>query len=126
MESPSFGHPKLEVRTQREAILYGRDKAGNSFSGGKSRRNLFGDRRSMVDGEDALNGIRIEPAPAVIRIRQAAREVNGEHVEVLSMGYTDRILVNITTEGKIGHLVKSRLDRANGDFNIAVQYHAYE
>ena|SRR5579862_3940539 len=55
--------------------------------------------------EDVLSKVRIEPAPAVIKTRQAAREINGQHVEVLAMGYTDRIMINVTQEGKIGQLV---------------------
>jgi len=60
---------------------------------------------AAVNDEDVLSKVQIEPAPAIIRTRQQAREIDGQHVEVLSMGYTDRIMINVATEGKIGHLV---------------------
>jgi hypothetical protein len=58
-----------------------------------------------VDGRDQSSKIRIEPTAAIIRTTQAAREIDGQHVEVLVMGYTDRIMINVTTEGKLGQLV---------------------
>jgi hypothetical protein len=54
---------------------------------------------------DPLSKVRIEPTSPIIRTKQAAKEVNGHHVEVLVMGYSDRIMVNVTMEGKIGQLV---------------------
>ena len=54
---------------------------------------------------DPISKIQIEPTSPIIRTKQAAKEVNGHHVEVLVMGYSDRIMVNVTTEGKIGQLV---------------------
>ena len=49
--------------------------------------------------------IRIEATAPIIRTKQAAREIDGQHVEVLVMGYTDRIMINVTMEGKLGQLV---------------------
>lgn len=54
---------------------------------------------------DVASKIRIEPAAPIIRTKQAAKEVNGQHVEVLVMGYSDRIMIHVTTEGKLGQLV---------------------
>jgi hypothetical protein len=54
---------------------------------------------------DSLSKVRIEPTSPIIQTKQAAKEVNGRHVEVLVMGYSDRIMVNVTMEGKIGQLV---------------------
>jgi hypothetical protein len=54
---------------------------------------------------DVARTIRIEPTTPIIRTKQAAKEINGQHVEVLVMGYSDRIMINITTEGKLGQLV---------------------
>lgn len=77
--------------------------------------------------EDVLSKVRIEPAPAIIKTRQAAREINGQHVEVLAMGYSDRIMVNITAEGKIGHLVlKPEFWVLTVDIHIAVKSITYE
>ena len=58
-----------------------------------------------VDGCDQQSKIRIEATAPIIRTKQAAREIDGQHVEVLVMGYTDRIMINVTTEGKLGQLV---------------------
>ena len=52
-----------------------------------------------------LSKIRIEPTAPIILTKQAAREVNGQNVELLVMGYTDRIAINVTTEGKLGQIV---------------------
>src|SRR5271154_6903543 len=52
-----------------------------------------------------LSKIRIEPSAPIIRTKQAAREVNGQNVEILVMGYTDRIAINVTTVGKLGQIV---------------------
>jgi hypothetical protein len=57
--------------------------------------------------------IRIEPTSPIIRIKQAAKQVNGQHVEVLVMGYTDRIMINVTTEGKLGQLVSPLWGHSN-------------
>jgi hypothetical protein len=57
---------------------------------------------------DLASTIRIEPAAPIIQIKQAAKDINGLHIEVLVMGYTDRIMINVTTDGKLGQLV-SRL-----------------
>jgi len=54
--------------------------------------------------------IRIEPTSPIIRTKQVARVIDGQHVEVLVMGYTDRIMINVTTEGKLGQLVWSPLN----------------
>jgi hypothetical protein len=59
----------------------------------------------MAMNDDLASRIRIEPAAAIIRTKQAAKDVNGQHIEVLVMGYTDRIMINVTTEGKLGQLV---------------------
>lgn len=45
--------------------------------------------------EDVLSKVQIEPAPTIIHTKQQAREIDGQHVEVLSMGYTDRIMINV-------------------------------
>jgi hypothetical protein len=60
-------------------------------------------RMSVHNG--LLSKIRIEPTAPIIRTKQAAREVNGQNVELLVMGYTDRIVINVTTEGKLGQIV---------------------
>jgi hypothetical protein len=60
-------------------------------------------RMSVHNG--LLSKIRIEPTAPIIRTKQAAREVNGQNVEILVMGYTDRIVINVTTEGKLGQIV---------------------
>jgi hypothetical protein len=52
-----------------------------------------------------LSKVRIEPTAPIIRTKQAAREVNGQNVEILVMAYTHRITINVTTEGKLGQLV---------------------
>jgi hypothetical protein len=58
-----------------------------------------------VDGRDQQSKIRIEPTAPIRRTKQAAREIDGQHVEVLVMGYTDRITINVMAEGKLGQLV---------------------
>jgi hypothetical protein len=58
---------------------------------------------SVNDGQQGK--IRIEPTAPIIRTKQAAREIDGQHVEVLVLGYTERIMINVTTEGKLGQLV---------------------
>ena len=58
-----------------------------------------------VKGGDQQSKIRIEPTTSIIQTKQTAREIDGQHVEVLVMGYTDRIMINVTTEGKLGQLV---------------------
>jgi hypothetical protein len=60
---------------------------------------------SSAQSNDTLSEVRIEPTSPIIRTKQAAREVNGQHVEILVMGYTDRIMINVTMEGKLGQLV---------------------
>ena len=59
--------------------------------------------------DDPLRDVRIEQTALIIRTKRAAREVNGQHVEVLAMGYSDRIMINVTTEGKLGQLVESTI-----------------
>jgi len=56
---------------------------------------------------DVASRILIEPTTPIIRTKQAAKEINGQHIEVLVMGYSDRIMINITTEGKLGQLAPS-------------------
>jgi hypothetical protein len=56
-------------------------------------------------GVDSQEEVRITPAQPIIRTKQAARQIDGQHVEVLVMGYMDRIMVTVSMEGKIGHLV---------------------
>ena len=63
------------------------------------------DQNLMSLNGDPLSHVRIERTSPIIRTKQAAREVNSQHVEVLVMGYSDRIMINVTTEGKIGQLV---------------------
>jgi|SRR5271155_2556557 len=52
-----------------------------------------------------LSKIRIEPTAPIIQTKQASREANGQNVEILVMGYTDRIAINVTTVGKLGQIV---------------------
>jgi hypothetical protein len=59
----------------------------------------------MATEDNPLINIRIEPTTPTIRTKQAAKQIHNQHVEVLIMGYTDRIMINVTTRGKIGHLV---------------------
>ena len=59
----------------------------------------------MSVNDDQQDKIRIEPTAPIIRTKQAAREIDGQHVEVLVLGYTERIMINVTTEGKLGQLV---------------------
>jgi hypothetical protein len=54
---------------------------------------------------DSLEEVRIKPAAPIIRTKQVARKLDGQHVEVLVMGYTDRIMITVSMEGKIGPLV---------------------
>ena len=49
--------------------------------------------------------VRIEPAARIIETKQIAGTLHDQHIEVLVMGYADRILITITSEGKIGQLV---------------------
>jgi hypothetical protein len=59
---------------------------------------------SYVNG-DTISNVRIEPVSPIIQTKQVARDVNGQHIEVLVMGYSDRIMINVITEGKLGQLV---------------------
>jgi hypothetical protein len=52
------------------------------------------------------NVVRVEETTPIIRIKQAAKQVNDQHIEILVMGYVDRIAINVTMEGKIGHMVR--------------------
>jgi hypothetical protein len=52
------------------------------------------------------DAIRIEPTTPIIPTKQAARILQDQHVEVLVMSYSDRILINVLSEGKIGHMVR--------------------
>jgi hypothetical protein len=61
----------------------------------------------MSTQHNPLLNIRIEPTTPIIRTKQAAKQIHNQHVEVLVMGYTDRIMINVTTQGKLGHLVFS-------------------
>jgi hypothetical protein len=54
-----------------------------------------------------FTNITIESTAPIIKTKQAAKQIHNQHVEVLVMGYSDRIMINITTQGKIGNLVTS-------------------
>jgi hypothetical protein len=61
---------------------------------------------SMSASQDKVaNTVRIEQTTPIIRQNQNAIEVNGQHAEVLVLDFSDFILVNVTMEGKIGHMV---------------------
>ena len=65
---------------------------------------------SMGDsGNTTLNAIHVEETSPIIRIKQAAKQVNGQHIEILLMGYADRIFIHVTMEGKVGHIVPAEL-----------------
>src|ERR1700721_1291325 len=65
------------------------------------------------DEDNVLSGIRITPASPAIRSKQAARLVNNEHIEVLTMAFTDRIMINITMQGKLGQIVHTMKYRSH-------------
>jgi len=67
---------------------------------------------SSING-DPLSQVRIEKTSPIIRTKQAARTINDQHIEVLVMGYSDRIMINIGTQGKIGQLVPSFHGKTN-------------
>lgn len=64
-------------------------------------------RFEMSVNNTLMSKVRVDATAPIIRTKQAARDVNGQHVEMLVMGYTDRIMITVTTEGKLGQLVFS-------------------
>ena len=57
--------------------------------------------------DSARHAIQVEETSPIIRIKQAAKHVNGQRIEILVMGYADRIFIHVTMEGKIGHIVQA-------------------
>lgn len=54
---------------------------------------------------NSLNEILTLPFPA--QTKQAAGTINGVLTEVLSMGFSDRILVTVSQQGRLAHWVRS-------------------
>jgi hypothetical protein len=55
--------------------------------------------------EELLATVQIEPTMPTICIKQSARQVIGQHIEVLAMSFKDRILINVVQTGKLGQIV---------------------
>jgi len=62
----------------------------------------------MLSIGDSQNNVQIEQTAPIIRIKQAAKKVDDQHVEILVMGHSDRIMISVTMEGKLGQLVSTR------------------